>query len=163
MEKSTAAIRPVMQPAPKAIVSSRNKKGENNALVVAYCCNCSYDPPMAMVGIVPSRYSYDMIKESGVFVVNLPAKRNKALYDYVGSHSRRDGDKLAEIGATLREGEKVPAPVLADCPIHIECEVVDSIRTGSHEMFVGKIVSVHADKELVQEDGSIDFSAADLL
>ena len=63
----------------------------------------------------------------------------------------------------MEEAEKINAPILADCPVNIECTVVDSIQTGSHEMFVGKIVAVHADEEFLDEKGNIDFSKLDLL
>lgn len=163
MKNSKVKITPCLQPSPKTLVSCRNAKGEDNALAVGYCCNCSFDPPMIMVGIVPSRYSYDMIKASGFFVVNLPAKDNKELFDYLGSNSGRDGDKLAAVGAKVREAEKIDAPILDDCPVNIECKIVGSIKTGSHEMFAGEILRVHADEKLVNEDGGIDFSKADLL
>lgn len=58
----------------------------------------------------------------------------------------------------LEEGKVVNAPILSDCPVNIECTVVDSIMTGSHEMFIGKVEYVHADAKLINEDGTIDFS-----
>ncbi len=163
MEKSKAKIKACLQPSPKVLISCRGLNGENNALAVGFCGNCSYDPPMVMVGIVPSRYSYHLIKESGCFVVNLVAKSYKETFDYLGSHSKRDGDKLTKMNVRLADGVKVNAPVLVDCPVNIECKVVDSIVTGSHEMFVGLIEHVHADAALVDEKGGIDFSKLDLL
>lgn len=163
MTKKKAEMRSCLNPMPKVLVSCRGKDGQDNALAVAYCCNCSYDPPMVMVGIVPERYSYPMIKESGCFVVNLVESTYAETFEYLGSHSKRDGDKLAAMNVKLEEGEKVAAPLLADCPVNIECTVVDSIRTGSHEMFVGKIQYVHADAKLLDDAGKIDFSKVDLL
>lgn len=157
-EKKQAKIKSCLQPTPKVLVSCRGKDGENNALAVAYCCNCSYDPPMVMVGIVPTRYSYHLIKESGCFVVNLVDKNYQKTFDYLGSHSKRDGDKLTAMKVHLQDGKKVNAPILPDCPVNIECTVVDSIVTGSHEMFVGKIEYVHADASITDEAGNIDFS-----
>ena len=161
--KKNVPISPCLQPTPNVLVSCRNAKGENNALAVAYCCNCSFDPPMVMVGIVPSRHSYAMVKESGCFVVNLVPKAYRDTYMYLGSRSGRDEDKLKAKNVRLAEGEKVNAPILSDCPVNIECTVVDSILTGSHEMFVGKIEAVHADTEVLNEKGEIDFSKLDLL
>jgi len=161
-EKKNANLKSCLQPAPKVLVSCR-LNGEDNALAVGYCGNCSYAPPMVMVGIVPSRYSYKMIKESGCFVVNLVEKSYKETFDYLGRNSRRDGDKLAKMKVKLADGEKVDAPLLTDCPVNIECTVVDSIMTGSHEMFVGKVECVHADPKLINEKGDIDFSLLDLL
>lgn len=80
------------------------------------------------------------------------------MFDYLGSHSGKDEDKFAKLNIKVEEGIKVNAPLLADCPVNIECKVVDSIVTGSHEMFVGKIEYVHADKSLVDEEGNVKYS-----
>jgi flavin reductase (DIM6/NTAB) family NADH-FMN oxidoreductase RutF len=162
-DKKPAAFRSVLNPKTPLILSCRGKDGKNNALVVVYACNCSYDPPMVMVGVVPSRFSHGIIKETGAFVANLVPESMRAAFDYLGSHSGRDGDKLAALGLRLGEGLKVNAPILLDCPVSIECSVVDSIRTGSHEMFVGKVEYVHADAELVDEEGKVDWSRIDFL
>jgi len=113
---------------------------------------------MVIIGIVPKRYSHQLIKESGCFVVNLVDQKYQDTFDYMGSHSGRDGDKLAAKDVIFQPGEKVIAPILLDCPVNIECTVVNSFVTGSHEMFVGKVECVHADSELVNEKGEIDFS-----
>ena len=158
MGKSKANMKGCLQPMPKVLVSCKGLDGEVNVLAVGYCGNCSYDPPMVMVGIVPTRYSYKMIKESGCFVVNLVDENYREVFDYLGSHSKRDGDKLEEMKVDLKDGVKVNAPILADCPVNIECTIVDSIITGSHEMFIGKIEYVHAEEVLLDNEGNIDFS-----
>ncbi len=163
MEKREAKKKSALKPSPDVLVSSRGLNGEENALAVAYCGNCSFDPPMVMVGIVPSRYSHHMIKESGCFVVNLVAKSYEETYKYLGSTSRRDVDKLKEKNVKTGQAKIVKAPLLVDCPVNIECTIVDSIMTGSHEMFIGKIEYVHADKDLLKDDGTIDFSKISFL
>ena len=163
MDKKQAIMKSSLQPVPKVLISCRGTNGENNALAVAYCCNCSYDPPMLMVGIVPSRHSYKMIKETGCFVVNLVGTDYNDVFKYLGTVSGKDENKLLKMNVKLAEGLKVNAPILQDCPVNIECKVVDSIVTGSHEMFVGKIEYVHADAKIVDTEGKIDFSAIDFL
>ena len=156
--KKQAIMKSCLQPMPKVLVSCRGLDGEDNVLAVGYCGNCSYDPPMVMVGIVPSRYSYKLIKESGCFVVNLVGKEYKETFDYLGSHSKRDEDKIKIADVKLSDGIKVNAPIMDDCPVNIECTVVNSILTGSHEMFIGKIEYVHANEQIVDNDGNINFS-----
>lgn len=163
MEKVQGNMKSCLQPTPKMLVSCRGVDGKNNALAVGYCCNCSYDPPMVMVGIVPSRYSYKMIKETGVFVVNIVTKEQKEMFDYLGSHSGRDEDKLDKLNVKIEEGVKVNAPLLSDCPVNIECKVVDSIMTGSHEMFIGKVEYVRVNGEFVDDNRNIDFSKINIL
>lgn len=158
IQKKQAIKKSCLQPVPAVLVSCRGLDGEENALAVGYCCNCSYDPPLVMVGVVPSRYSHKMIKESGCFVVNLVDRSYKETFDYLGSHSKRDGDKLTAMHVRLEDGLKVNAPILTDCPVNIECSVVDSVVAGSHEMFVGKVEYVHANEKLIDGDGKIDFS-----
>ena len=160
--KKEAIKKGSLQPCPKVLISCR-LNGEDNALAVGYCGNCSFAPPMIMVGIVPSRYSHHMVKESGCFVVNLPEKNYSEIFKYLGTVSKKDEDKLKVKKIKLEEGKVVDAPLLADCPVNIECKVVDSIMTGSHEMFIGKVEYVHADESLLDEDGKIDFSKLDLL
>ncbi len=161
MKKIEANLRTCLQPTPKVIVSCRDREGNNNALAVAYCCNCSYDPPMVMVGIVPSRYSYNIINETGVFIVNVPTKDQKEIFDYLGSHSGRNEDKFANLALKTEEGEVVNAPLISECPVCIECTVISSVLTGSHEMFVGKIEKIHVDENLVNDNGRIDYSKID--
>lgn len=156
--KNQANMKSCLQPMPRVLVSCRGLNGENNVLAVGYCGNCSYSPPMVMVGIVPSRYSYQMIKESGCFVVNLVAENYQETFDYLGNHSKRDQDKLAAKNVRLEDGKKVNAPILTDCPVNIECSVVNSIVTGSHEMFIGKVEYVHAIASIIDTEGNIDFS-----
>jgi flavin reductase (DIM6/NTAB) family NADH-FMN oxidoreductase RutF/NifU-like protein involved in Fe-S cluster formation len=162
-QKKQSSARSIIQPRPNLLVSCRGKDGKDNALVVVYAGNCSLDPPMVMVGIVPTRHSYDLVRETSCFVVNLVTPAQKEMYDYIGSHSGRNCDKLATIGAKTANGTKVNAPILTECPVNIECTVVDSIRTGSHEMFIGKIEYVHADEEIVKEDGAVDWDRLMLL
>ena len=156
--KKQANMKSCLQPVPKVLVSCQSPGGEKDVLAVAYCGNCSYDPPMVMVGIVPSRYSYHMIKESGCFVVNLVDESYREVFDYLGSHSKQDGDKLADMNVRTEDGKKVAAPILTDCPVNIECTVVDSIMTGSHEMLIGKIEYVHAASAITDGEGNVDYS-----
>lgn len=162
MEKKEAKKKGALQPCPRVLVSCR-LNGEDNALAVGYCGNCSFAPPMVMVGIVPSRHSYRMIRESGCFVVNLPDTGYREIFDYLGSVSGRDCDKLREKNVRLEDGKVVDAPILSDCPVNIECTVVDSIVTGSHEMFIGRVEYVHADASLLNGAGEIDFSKLRLI
>lgn len=163
MKKNVTVTKSCLQPSPKVLVSCIDNDGRKNALAVAYCGNCSYDPPMVMVGIVPSRFSYHMIKQTGCFVVNLVSEEQRKMFDYLGSHSAADEDKFEKFGVKCAPGDKVAAPLLCGCPVNIECSVVDSIVTGSHEMFIGKVEAVHADEEIVNGDGSIDFAKIKLI
>ena len=152
-----------MQPVPKTLVSCRDKDGRNNALVVGFAANVSLDPVMVMVGIVPSRYSHHMVKESGCFVINLPKKGYEKEYNYLGSKSGQDEDKFAAMDIKWADAEYVNAPILKDCPVSIECSVIDSMQPGTHELFIGKVEAVHVDEEYLDEKGNILWNKIDLM
>ena len=152
-----------MQPIPQTLVSCRDKDGRNNALVVGFAANVSLDPAMVMVGIVPTRYSHHMIKESGCFVINLPKKGYEIEYNYLGSKSGRDGDKFAALNIQWTDADYVDAPIMTDCPVSIECSVVESTQPGTHELFIGKVEAVHVDEEYLDEKGNILWDKMDLM
>ena len=163
MKKATKNTVLCMQPVPKTLVSCRDKEGRNNALVVGFAANVSLDPVMVMVGIVPSRYSHHMVKESGCFVINLPKKGYEKEYNYLGSKSGRDEDKFAAMDIKWADAEYVDAPMLTDCPVSIECSVIDSMQPGTHELFIGKVEAVHVDEEYLDEKGNILWNKIDLM
>jgi flavin reductase (DIM6/NTAB) family NADH-FMN oxidoreductase RutF len=104
-----------------------------------------------------------MIKETGVFVVNLVSTANKREFWYLGNHSGRDTDKFEALDLKYEDAIRIDAPILIDFPVNIECKVVDSIKPGSHEMFAGQIVHIQADQEYVNEDLEINFSKINLI
>lgn len=161
MKKEVTTDKTKMEPKPNAIVSCR-ADGEDNALVVAFASNASKEPAMLMVGIVPTRYSYHMIKESGKFAVNIPAKNFAKEFEYLGTVSRRDEEKLKNIETV--DGDIVDVPLLVDCPVNFECTVIDSLlpEGGSHELFIGKVEKVHCDEEYLTDE-EVDWSKIDLL
>ena len=116
---------------------------------------------MIIVALRPSRYSHEIIKETKNFVVNLPTKDFKREFDYLGSVSGYDEDKLTSINTT--DADVINAPILTDCPVNIECSVVDSIQPGSHELFIGKVEKVHCDEEYLTEDNDVKWDEIDLI
>ncbi|MCB9498763.1 MAG: flavin reductase family protein [Bacillales bacterium] len=155
--------RSCLKPQPKIIVSMRDKDGRDNALVIGYAGNCSFNPPMIMIAIHPSRFSHHIIKETGEFVVNVVTKENVEMYDYLGRVSGKDEDKFKVMDIKTEEGEEVNAPLLKDCPVNIECRVKDSIMMGSHELFFGEVLKVHVDSKYATNDGMIKYDQIDIL
>ena len=142
MKKSVNQKMLCVQPLPQTIVSCRDKDGKNNALVVGFVANVSLDPAMVMVGIMPTRYSHHIVKESGCFVINFPKKSFQKEYAYLGSKSGRDGDKFEALNIKWEDAKYVNAPILTDCPVSIECSVVASTMPGTHDLMWTKNTSV---------------------
>lgn len=163
MKKEAKSLVLCMQPVPQTIVSCRDKEAHNNALVVGFTANVSLDPVMVMVGIVPTRHSHHMVKETGCFVINLPRKSFQKEYNYLGSRSGRDEDKFAALDLKWMDATYVNAPILIDCPVSIECSVVESTQPGTHELFIGKVEAVHVDEEYLDDNGNIQWDKIDLM
>lgn len=161
MKKEAIINKSRIEPKPNAVVSCR-KDGKDNALAVGFASNASLEPSMLLIGIVPSRYSYPLIKESGQFVVNIPQKDFEEEFKYLGTVSGQDEDKLKDIETV--DADIIDAPIISKCPVNFECTVIDSIKPeeGTHELFIGKVEKVHVDEEYLEE-GEINWSKIDLL
>lgn len=122
--------------------------------------SCSAEPPRLSISVRPVRYSHTLIKQTGEFVVNIPAPAQRALTDYVGVVTGREEDKIAIAGLELTPALKVKTPLLADCPVNIECIVEREIELDSHTMFIGRVQAVHVDESLLDERGEADFARA---
>lgn len=152
-----------VQPFPQTIVSCRDKDGKNNALVVGFVANVSLDPAMVMIGVMPTRYSHHIIKESGGFVINFPKKSFQKEYNYLGLKSGRDEDKFKALNLNYEDAKYVNAPILTDCPVSIECSIVESTKPGTHELFIGKVETIHVDEEYLDKNGNILWNKIDLI
>lgn len=126
-----------------------------NVLTVAWTGIVNSNPPMTYVSIRPERYSHDLIKASGDFVINLTPSRMARIADYCGVKSGRDENKFESMKLTALPCKHVTAPQIEQCPVSLECRVKDIMTLGSHDMFLAEIVSVDVDEELLDEDGKL--------
>ena len=153
---------PLLAPLPTVMVSCGTME-EPNILTVAWTGIINTNPPMTYISVQPKRHSHDIIEKSGEFVINLvPAKLVKAM-DFCGVKSGRDIDKFEAQGLTRVQGDTVEAPLIAESPVNIECKIRDTVRLGSHDMFMAEITAVHVDDRYVDENGAYDFGAMDLV
>ena len=120
-------------------------------------------PPRTYVSVRPERNSYPMIKESGEFVINLPPARLARAVDLCGCRSGRQVDKFSLAHLTATPASTVSAPLIAECPVSLECRVFQSILLGSHEMFLADILAVQVDAALLDDAGRLCLERADLL
>jgi len=152
----------LLAPLPVVLVGCAHKELGRNLLTIAWCgVDCS-EPPLIHISVRPSRHSYRMIRESGCFTVNIPTKELLEKVDRCGLVSGREGDKFERVGLTALDGSAVDAPIVAECPVNIECKVRHVLELGIHHMFIGEVVAVRADEGLVREDGSLDLSKVPL-
>lgn len=153
----------ILNPVPVVLITSRNKEGKDNVFTVAWVGTVCTKPPMLSISIRPERLSYEYIKETMEFTVNLPSQDLVKKVDFCGVRSGRNIDKIKEMGFTMREGEKVSSPYINDCPVSIECQVKQIIPLGTHDVFIAEVVSSHVNENLMDEKGKIHFEWADLI
>lgn len=152
----------ITSPLPPTLVSCSD--GERaNVFTVAWTGILNTRPPVTYISVRPERFSYKLIKESGEFVINLPTQELTAIVDSCGVKSGAKLDKIKEYGLHLQECESVSAPMIAECPVNIECRVREVVELGSHDMFVADIVGIYAAKELLDENGRLCLEKAGLI
>ena len=153
----------ILNPVPVVLITSQNSEGKANVFTVGWIGTACTKPPMVTVAIRPERLSYDYIKESGEFVVNLPPSSMVKKVDYCGVVSGRKIDKIKEMGLQLEESQKVKAPSLAQCPVNIECKVRSITPLGTHDLFLAEVVSVSVDEEIIDKTDKIHLEKANLI
>jgi len=143
-------------PLPAVMVSCMAEGYEPNIITISWIGIVCSTPPMLSISVTPQRYSHNIIKKSGQFVVNLTSEKNLKETDFCGTKSGRDTNKFSELGLMAVQSNIVEAPMIGECPINLECEVKQSHVLGTHEMFIAEILAVHADEDLIMQDGRID-------
>lgn len=151
----------MLYPLPVVMVSVADKNGRNNIITIAWAGTVCSNPPMVSISVRPERYSYDIIKETGEFVINLTTKDLTYATDYCGVKSGRDVDKFKEMGLTALPGKEVKAPLIAESPVNIECKVTQILPLGSHDMFLAEVVAVHVDEKYMDEKGKFHLDKAE--
>lgn len=153
----------MVYPLPAVMVTCRDKDGNDNIITVAWTGTICTNPAMAYISVRPERHSYNMIKETGEFVINLTTKELTYATDYCGVKSGRDVDKFKECKLTKEDAVHVNVPMIKESPVNIECKVERIDELGSHHMFVAKVLAVHADEKYMDEKGKFDLAKADLI
>jgi len=144
-------------PVPAVMVSCGTEEGRQNVITIAWAGTVCSDPPMLSIAVRPLRYSYQMIADTGEFVVNIPSKNLTKALDYCGAVSGRDVDKFDQCGLTPIPASQLRyAPLIAECPLNLECKVEQELLLGSHALFLARIVAVHADEEVLDGKQAID-------
>ena len=153
----------MLYPLPAVMVSCQRPEETANIITVAWTGTICTNPAMVYISVRPERYSYDIIKETGEFVINLGNKALVKAVDYCGVKSGRDVDKFKEMNLTPVKGENVSVPYIAEAPVSIECKVEQILELGSHHMFIAKVVGVHVDKQYMDAKGKFNLNEADMI
>lgn len=134
-----------------------------NVLTIGWTGICATHPPMTYISVRPTRYSYDIIKSSGEFVINLTTKSMVRAVDFCGVKSGKDTDKFAVCGLHPEPCSVGNAPCLAESPLSLVCKVVSTTELGSHTMFLAEIIGIEADERYIDESGKLNLHQCGLL
>ena len=152
----------VMGPLPPVLVTCGTAE-HPNVLTAAWTGICCTRPPMTYISLRPSRFSYGLIKESGLFAINLPTTALVRAVDFCGVRSGRDLDKFAACGLHTETDPETGLPLLTESPVSLICRVKQVIPLGSHDMFLADILRTAADSRYVDSKGKLNLQQSGLL
>jgi flavin reductase (DIM6/NTAB) family NADH-FMN oxidoreductase RutF len=153
----------MLYPIPAVMISCGKIDEKPNIITVAWAGTVCSSPAMVSISIRPERYSHDIIKETGEFVINLTTRKLLRACDYCGVKSGRDVDKFKEMKLTPLKSQKIDAPGIEESPVNIECKVTEIKPLGSHDMFIAEVVGVSIDEEYLDEKGKFHLNDTGLV
>lgn len=145
-----------LAPVPAVLVGVGGNGFKNNLLTVAWIGIVCSDPAMLSISVRPERYSYEALTATREFSVNIPLASQARVVDWCGVVSGRDHDKFAEQHLTAQAGSQIAAPLVAECPLNLECKVKEIIKLGSHDMFLAEIAAVQVAEDFLTDTGRLD-------
>ncbi|MCX7904275.1 MAG: flavin reductase family protein [Caloramator sp.] len=162
MPKITWKPGTMLYPVPAALITSKYMDKEN-IITISWIGTICSEPPMLSISVRPERYSYELIKNSGEFVVNIPNRDLAYATDFCGVRSGRDIDKFEFLNLTKEKASVVSASIIKECPLALECKVRQIIELGTHHMFIAQVVAVNVEEKLIDETGKLHLEKAKLL
>ena len=153
----------MLNPVPAVMVSVTDKEGKSNIITVAWAGTVCTNPPMVSISVRPSRYSSQILEETGEFVINLTNESLVKACDYCGVVSGRDVDKFAKTGLTPIPMEHVHAMGIDESPVNMECKITEKRELGSHTMFIAEVVGVTVDDQYMDETGKFHINESGLV
>lgn len=161
-ERKKLAPGTLLSPLPAVMVSCGTME-KANVLTVAWTGIICTHPALTYISVRPSRYSYNIIKEAGEFVINLTTSKMAREADLCGMKSGRNTDKIKKCGLHTEPAFVVGAPVISESPLSLECKVKEIVPFGTHDMFISEIVSVSVDGRYIDSKGKINLQQAGLM
>jgi flavin reductase (DIM6/NTAB) family NADH-FMN oxidoreductase RutF len=153
----------MVYPVPVVMVSCGDEPKHYNIITIAWTGNICTEPAQTYISIRPARYSHEIIKRTGEFVINLTTKKLLKATDYCGVKSGRDINKFQKLNLTPTPATFVKAPLIAESPLNIECQVTEIKPLGSHDMFIAKVLGINADQKYLDKNGAFNLAKTEPL
>ena len=141
----------MLYPLPVVMASVADAAGRPNIITLAWVGTVCTNPPMVSISVRPERYSHAILKETGEFVINLTTKDLAFATDFCGVRSGRDVDKFQAMNLTAVAADQVKVPMIGESPVNLECRVEQILPLGSHDLFLARVLAVHADQSYMDE------------
>jgi flavin reductase (DIM6/NTAB) family NADH-FMN oxidoreductase RutF len=151
-----------LYPIPAVMVSCGTME-KSNIITVAWTGIINTNPAMVYISVRPTRYSYNLIKENGEFVINLTTKELVKATDWCGVKTGAKVDKFKEMKLHKEKASIVKCPMIQESPVSVECKVKEIKNLGSHTMFIAEVVAINADEKYIDEKGAFDISKCNLI
>lgn len=151
-----------LYPLPAVMVSCGTME-KSNIITVAWTGILNTDPAIVYISVRPSRYSYNLIKEQGEFVINLTNKDLARATDWCGVKSGENIDKFKKMKLHKEKAKFVKCPMIKESPVSVECRVREIKELGTHHMFVAEVLAINSDEKYIDEKGAFDISKCDLI
>lgn len=155
MKKSLGA-QTILYPTPVMLVGTYDAAGKPNLMTAAWGGICCSSPPCVAVSLRKATYTYGNIGQQGAFTINIPSEKYAAVADYCGLVSGKKAAKFAETGLTPTRSSLVNAPYIEEFPLVLECKLVHRIELGLHTQFVGEILDVKVDQDVLDDKGILN-------
>ncbi len=152
-----------LYPVPVTLVTCKDSEGRENIITLAWNGVVASKPPTVSISVRPARYSHAMLTETKVFGMNIPNAALLTQVDYIGNHSGREVDKFQATGLTRIAAGIVDVSLIEECPVNLECRIVETFEQGSHTVFLGEVVAQHVSSEYLLAGQNIDYKKADPL
>ncbi len=149
----------VLYPGPLVIVTCGTLE-RPNLMAANRIASVAAEPPQIALALRRGRHSVDLIQDSGEFTINLPTPALLSAIHTIGTTSGRETDKVARTGLALARSSKVRSPLVAACPVNIECRVSQTVDLRSHLLFIAEVMAVHADESVLDLRGEVDYRKA---
>ena len=164
IDVTKANVNPFQRIGQDWMLISAEREGKVNTMTASWgMMGVFWGKNVVTVGIRPQRFTKEFVDAGDTFTLTFFDGERKQEMGYLGKVSGRDEDKFAKADIKWEDATYVDAPILTDCPVSIECSVVDSTMPGTHELFIGKVEAIHVDEEYLDANGNILWDKMDLM
>jgi len=163
MAKKVIAPSTMLVPLPAVLITCGGFVNDPNIITISWCGIVCSQPPMLSISVRENRHSFNLIKDTGEYVVNIVGAAQVKAVDFCGNYSGKDYNKFKETGLTPEPALKVRPPLIKEAPINLECQIRKTLELGTHHAFIAEIVATHVDESILTDDGRLDVRKIDPL